>query len=194
MYFKNVFIGNISDDDLVDKIIKGSQNAEDLFYRKYYFKLFDLVAKNFKNIEETEDLVQDAFIITIMNIRNNKYEHHNNLFNYLKGVSWVLVKKARIQRKTESVFDDNNINVIETKFTPGKDEIEITTEERIKELIFLIKSLDHDCKVILDYIFFKNLKPSEIVPSLAQYETAQQISKKKYKCIEKLKRRFNIKS
>lgn len=176
------------DDELIKLIISGNRDAEGNLFKKYYSKLLNKIASGFVNIEDAEDLAQDTFIIAIVNIKNGKYVHRQTLFSYLLGISWRLRHKYFKNKKFNSPINDNT-NIIDFGWKNDDEDIEIIEAKRINSIVQAIKSLDEPCRKLLTYSFFDGLKPRKIIKLMPELGTTVQISKKRDKCIEKIKRR-----
>jgi len=186
---KNINRNNYDKDEAIVQQIKfGNQKAEDELYRKYYRKLISKLVNYNIDINDAEDLLQDTMIVVIARIKNGKYKHQGTLFPYIQGVSWRIYKKFVSNNKYHSIISDKE-NIIE--LNQDNDDIQIIKEKRIQYIIQAYRSLDVFCHDLLKYSYFDGLKPSQMVNILPNVETPEQISKRKYKCMEKLKRKTN---
>jgi DNA-directed RNA polymerase specialized sigma24 family protein len=177
-----------NDDEIIKQILSGNKQEEDILYRKYYNRLIIIVAPGIINIDDVKDIVQDTMIIAITNIKNGKYTHKQTLFSYIQGISWILRKKFLKNTKYHSPINEYE-NIIEINYP--QDSFEIIKEKRIGFIIQAVNSLDKVCNKLLTYSFFDKLKPRQIVGLMSEFDTSVQVSKKKFKCLEKLKRKIN---
>jgi RNA polymerase sigma factor (sigma-70 family) len=176
-----------NDDELVEQILSGMQTAVEKIYRKYYQRLLTKLMNYFINIEDAEDISQDTMIIVISSIKNRRYEHRGTLFSFIQGVSWRLYKKFVKGSIYHSPINENE-NVIDINYL--SDDIEIEKEKRINFISQALKELDENCHDLLKYFFFDELKPRHIVNIMPELGTSEQVSKRKFKCLEKLRRRI----
>lgn len=174
------------DEILVRKITEGNRDAEDKLYRKYHSPLLSKLSEYFINIDDAEDLLQDTMIITLEKIKSGEYEHRGVLFSYISSISWRLYKKFYNSRIYKSPIT-NSENIISVELF--NDGIEILTEKRISYIKHAFKLLDKTCKELLTYFIFDGLKPRYIISIMPEFDDTQQISRRKYKCFEKLERK-----
>ncbi|NOX48630.1 MAG: sigma-70 family RNA polymerase sigma factor [Chlorobi bacterium] len=176
---------SLEDDKLIVQILSGNINAENTLYKKYYPLILSKVSPGI-GIYDAEDIVQDTMVIVVTSIKNGKYIHKQALYSYISGISWNLRNKFFKNIKYNSPINEFE-NITEINCYP--DSIEITKQKRIRFIIKALNNLDPLCDKLLTYSFFSGLKPRQIIGLMPEFNTSVQVTKRKYKCLEKLKRK-----
>lgn len=111
---------NISEKELVEKCIAFERQYQEIFYRKYANKMFNICLTYSENYDEASDILQEGFIKIFRNIRHFKFEGslegwvrkiivNTALENYRKKTNEqqkISVYSDTIDVETESIFED----------------------------------------------------------------------------------------
>ena len=152
---------NLSDDALWKSLKEGNLDAFSILFKNYYSALYNYGLKISRNIEITEDSLQDFFLYV--------YEHKENLSDldhiapYLFSSYRRFIIKMLQKKQKNTMVRDIDENIIDIEFTP--EEI-ITNQEAVifknKHLSSLLNKLPKRQREVLYLKYYCNLKASEI--------------------------------
>lgn len=102
---------NISDENLVKKILEGDNNAFQIIYEKYYLMAYKIFMNNFHNIQMAEDATHDVFI---------KLKEKVKTFDGLRCFkAWLIVVVRRVAydilRMNKKNLANKSLNVFYSK-------------------------------------------------------------------------------
>lgn len=159
---------------ILDRIIKGDEEALDYLYKKHYKMMLRLVLNNNGTEDEAKDIYQEALIAFWQKAISGKLVLTSKISTYLYSIClnlWrkELDKKSRFGEsdKEEITFQDNEKN------------------EKIKIIHDCINELGDSCRKILTYHYFDGLSMTDIAEKL-NFANADTAKTKKYKCKKKL--------
>lgn len=158
-------MGNLSDEILWKSLKEGDVKAFSVLFKKFYSPLFSYGLKISKDVEFTEDSLQDFFVYI--------YEHKENLSDLDKIAPYLfssfrrfIIKRINRSNKYAVVRNIDH-NIVDINFTP---EEFITNQEattfRNKNLANLINKLPKRQKEVIYLKFHCNLKPTEIAETM----------------------------
>ncbi|MCX7589814.1 MAG: RNA polymerase sigma factor [Patescibacteria group bacterium] len=146
---------NLKDEELIDEIIKNKEIFEEIVNR-YQKKIFRYVFYLIGDGKESEDIVQEIFIRTYINLKsfnkNLKFSSwffriaHNQIVNFLKK------KKINLNFK-ENIFNIRDEKDIEEEFS--KKEIEKSIKKCLDQLPIIYREL-------INLFYFEELSYEEI--------------------------------
>ena len=91
-----------NDIEIIQKIISGDQKSFDIIYEKYSRLYFLTCIRYFKNRQEAEDLVQEAFISIFKSLK--QYDHTKS--NFSTWSNRVVVNVCLQQLRRKNIFRD----------------------------------------------------------------------------------------
>ena len=164
-------------------ISDGNKLYEDMLYIKYREKLFSYGFSKCHDIELTKDIMQEVVIISIENIRKEKFipRHEGHLLNSMKRIFSNYLSNLR--RKEKRIMKSDETDVPIPDFLQEESEKTPYLEILIEEL----KKLNKKCREIIIAFYYKNLSMKE-VSKLFPYITSERSAiQYKYRCFNKLK-------
>ena len=187
-------LNNFDDEKLIALIIKGYKPAEEELFKRNMKELKGIVEHYCKDISEAEDLIQDTVITALEQIRNRKFEYQGKpIIAYLNGICKNLYRKNLRDGKYRSFITTSDILLDYIVSIDEDDQMEIEFIECERNIIVkrVFDQLDPICEQLLIYYYYNDLKPRHIIKLMPGFSTTQAISRRKHKCLTKIKR--NIK-
>ena len=176
-----------ADSKICEHISKGDKIYEDMLYIKYREKLFNYGFYKCKDKELTKDILQETIIISIENIRKEKFvpKHEGHVLNSMKRIfSNHLNNFRRKEKKTPKSVD---IDVPIPDFLQEENEktpyLEILKEQ--------LEKLNKKCRDVIVAIYYKHLSMREILDLFPYIGSERGAIQYKYRCINKLKESAN---
>lgn len=166
--------------------LAGLKNKEEgaytILYKFYYPMVEKFVINNNGTEDDAKDIFQETIIILLEKVPMDDFELTSSLKTYIYSISnnlWLkrLREAKRIsQVEVKEVFEqlhNNNGNA--------------GTQEKATKVNSLMGKISEHCRKMLDLLFFRKKKMSEIAEEhgYANMHTAQN---QKYKCIQQLKK------
>ena len=176
---------SVSEHDILSSI-RNERNLEPTIrhlYQDYFESLASYIYSNQGNEQDTEDFFQEAIIIFIDAVKNNKFRGDSKIKTYLHAVIrnlWLNELKRRkraINRETR--YYDNN-----PKYDEGV-QLSIQESEVKKEVANLLNKLGQNCQKILRLFYYQEKSMVEIYAEMG-YENEQIARNMKYKCMKKM--------
>jgi len=151
----------LTDEDYIEKTLKGDANAFAFLIDKYKDMVFTLAIKMVKSREEAEEVSQDAFLKAYKYLPNFKGDSKFStwLYKIAYNASLDAIKKKKSEYNTISI-DEITINYIASVETV-LDEIE--RKERVEIINDCLEQLEEEEKAILLFFYFKELSLKEII-------------------------------
>lgn len=158
-------IHNLSDYELIEKFINGSQPSIEVLINRYKTKVYTYILLMVKNQQLAEDLFQDTFIKVIQSLKTNKYKDNG------KFVSWVIRIAHNLVidhfRKEKQIKTCNNEDYVADLFNSSKlssENVEelIIHDQIIKDVRKLIDELPGDQKEVVMLRHYGQLSFKEI--------------------------------
>jgi len=151
----------LTDEDYIEKTLKGDANAFAFLIDKYKDMVFTLAIKMVKSREEAEEVSQDAFLKAYKYLPNFKGDSKFStwLYKIAYNASLDAIKKKKSEYNTISI-DEIKINYIASVETV-LDEIE--RKERVEIINDCLEQLEEEEKAILLFFYFKELSLKEII-------------------------------
>jgi len=165
------------------------KNEKELFkklFKKYFLIIKNYVYNNKGNEDDAKDLFQEAIIVIIRNIENNKIDKNVKFLSYLYSVSkyiWLkhIRKNKYIINQTEYDQDIEEMREYSI-FVDTTDIIDDSIEKGIFQRNFL--KLGKKCQELLK-LFFQKFSLKEIAEIMG-FKSENYVKKKKYFCKEEL--------
>ncbi len=147
---------NLSDSALIEQYVKNHSN--DAFYQiyiKYVDYVFKFVYSRTGNVQLTEDIVSDTFLILIDVLPNFKGE--SKLQTFIIGIAFNKLRTHWNSLKKESLTGLDEFEEFIIDDVTEDDENEIDDEKLKKEVQALLNTLDSKYKEVLIARFLENL-------------------------------------
>lgn len=176
---------NYSDSELISLIKKRDRNAFRYLYLNYTPIIKYFVLKNGGQESDAEEIEQNVIIHLFEKIVAGKFLLNENtkLSTYMYAVGknmWYKMSGRKV-----FVFPDEipDINPIEEDFV-----ISFEPQNDIEAIVIeALQNMDDDCKEILTKYYYENKSMKEISNELGTI-TEDNVRKRKYKCIQKIKK------
>ena len=154
---------NISEKKIINRIVEGDIKQFEILFREYYQSLCQFATKYVKNIEQSEEVVQDTFY----NIWKNKEKL--NITTSLKAYLYTAVRNNCLQLIRVRSLDMKYENYYKTHY--NNESINPADELNAKELSNVIdkalNSLPEKCRLIFTMSRDEGLKYHEIAEKLS---------------------------
>ena len=164
----------MKDNEILERIEKGDEQAIDFLYKKYYRMMTKMVLSNSGTEEEAQDIYQEALIVFWQKAVSGNLVLTSKISTFLYSICLNLWRKE-LDRKSRLSHEEKD----------GSVEMDVSRDERIKIINECINDLGTTCKKILKYFYFDQMSMSNIALNLgfANTDTAKT---KKYKCKKRL--------
>lgn len=136
------------------------------------------------SIQDAEELMNDAIVITITAIRSGKFQdmdYHPSV--YVMGVVKKLIAN-RLRKKRLQTNPIEDITAEESSFNP---ETYLKNKERQLIVEKLLLQLGRNCRKLIKLKYFQYLKDQEIIEEeMTTYTTIGSLKSKRSQCLKKL--------
>ena len=182
---------SINDHDIIAGIKNFDEASGNALYNKHKDYCLRFMNKMYFDEEINRDIYQDAVIVFIEKMRDNKLTLENtSIQTYLNSIcrNQVLVRLKQ-KNKPVSMAEDWENNYSD-KYTDWFDEQAEIKNDRIKlimEELEAMKDKGQVCYELLRKVFFEN-KTMEAVATLMNYTNADNAKNQSYRCRERLKK------
>lgn len=149
----------ITDNEIIDSLLRGNQNDFALLVERYKDKAFSLLVNILKNREDAEEVLQDAFIKAFNGIKTFRKESKFSTWFYKicynSALSFVTSKRRKNQKELTSLDD---------KYDLGKydDEIYGTAEDSKMFIFKMIEKLPVRSALVVNLFYVDGLSLNEI--------------------------------
>lgn len=135
--------------------------------------------------EDTEELINDAVVITVGNIRKGTFPFvDSSPVAYAKGVGRKLIAN-RIRKQSPRSEELEHVH-LESDFNPDK---YLQDKERRSIVNTLLSRLGDTCQKLLKMRYFKQLRDKEIIElQLVPYSNVGSLRSKRSQCLKELER------
>lgn len=152
-------------------------------YDSYYRYLERYVLQNSGNEDDAADMIQEAFLIFIRLIEENKFRQESSIKSYL----YSIIKNLWITelRKRKSMALRNEIYEIDKKEDTPDISNAIMKNESHKIIMDVFAEIGQKCRNILYRFYYEELSMKEIMV-LEDFSNEQVLRNKKHKCLKGL--------
>ena len=152
-------------------------------YDSYYRYLERYVLQNSGNEEDAADTIQEAFLVFIRLIEENKFRQESSVKSYLYSITrnlWIteLRKRKSMAMRNELYENDKKEEVADISHA-------IIKNESHKIIMELFAEIGQKCKNILYRFYYEELSMKEIMV-LEGFSNEQVLRNKKHKCLKGL--------
>lgn len=167
----------------VDDFKKDSNIAFGILYQQYFGYTKKFVLNNKGNLEDAEDIFQDALLILYEKLNADEFKVQTCLGNYIIGI----VKNLWLKKLKNRNF---YIGSPESYFMEHQQEIGAAIENEKyywEKLVGYIKFISSHCQNLIHDIFIEN-KSMEEIQDKYHYSSRHNAQNQKYKCVEQIKK------
>lgn len=166
--------------------IRNDRNLEPtvrLLYNNYFESLASYVRSNQGNDEDAEDFFQEAIIVFIDAVKNNKFRGDSKIKTFLHAIMrnlWLneLKRRKRALNRQTKYYDENP--KVEESVQASLQENEVK-----QSVAALLSQLGERCQQILNLFYYQEKSMKEIHQEMG-LENEQTARNTKYKCMKKM--------
>ena len=161
-------IKSLEDSQLISLYKKGNEDAFATLLYRYKDRIFRFILSKVRNKDLAEDIFQEAFIKVIKTIKSGSYNEEGKFLPWAMRISHNLVidyfrKASRTSFVSESSSLNEDFNIFHTLSSQNPNiEDEITSKERLSQMVELVNYLPDSQKRILNMRIFKDFSFKEI--------------------------------
>lgn len=156
------------------------EKAIGLLYDESFRKIKDFVRKNSGNIEDAEDLFQDAILVLFKHVQTGKYDDKHDLDGFLYTVARNLwINKIKREAKKSVLKNDYDVPSGEHFYT------QVLDNERSNQIMNTFAQIGEKCKDILTMVVYFDFSMKEVCEKLG-YPNENAAKTQHYKCKQKL--------
>ncbi len=181
-----------SDKEIIEAIRSGDERGYKAVFYNRTASLKKYILSNGGDELNADNIEQKTVLILYEKIISGTFKLHPNtkLSTYLYSVGRNLwLKELQKKKKTIHSVDESLIQNRRFSIDDFDDSVREDDEMHEEILVELLNKLDNDCLKILVGKFYENRSDEQISKSLGTIST-ENIRKRRYKCIQKLKRQF----
>lgn len=156
---------NKSDEQLIALYVGGTMEAFDVVIDRHKDRIFSYILHIVKDEDLANDLFQETFVKTIMNIREGRYAENGKFSAWLTRVAHNLIIDHYRQLKVERLqsTDNTEVNILNRKeLCEETVEDTMVTSQIHKDIRRLIKALPESQREVLMMRYYKNMSFKEI--------------------------------
>jgi RNA polymerase sigma factor (sigma-70 family) len=175
--------------DIVDGLREGDNLAVKVLYKNHYPAVLNYILKNNGNTEVAKEIYQQAFVVLVEKLQDEKFTLSASAGTFLFAVSknlWLaqLKERKRFSDKDADAQDFVNIPL-------DMNEI-LIKEEQFSILYKCLDEIGESCKKLLSG-FYLDQKTMETLAAELGYTNSDNAKNQKYKCLQRLKKLFKAK-
>jgi len=176
-----VLVMNPKDQFIIESIRLGKdEKAIASLYDVSFRKIREYVRKNSGNLEDAEDIFQDAILVLFKLVQAGRYDNQHDLDGFLYSVSRNLwINKVKRESKKMSLADGFDIPSSE-QFYKG-----VLDNERSVYIMNTFSQIGEKCKELLTQVVYFDFSMKEVCEKLG-YPNENAAKTQHYKCKQKL--------
>lgn len=176
---------HLNDQEIFDQIKSKSNpnQAISQLYSQHYGMLEHLILTNSGQAEDAADIIQEAMLVVVKMIRNEKFRGESSLKSFLYSICknlWINELRKRKSNLYRNEQYENEKSQIDLSVVE-----EIQQMENLRFVMNLFETLGEKCKQVLTLFYFEELSMRDICEKLA-FSSEQVLRNKKYKCLQSL--------
>jgi len=148
------------DEDLINKVIKGENNAYAILVDRYKHMVYTLALKIVKNREDAEEVAQDSFIKAYNALNDFKGESKFSTWlykiAYYRSLDYLKKNKRQVETTAIDISEEYNI----ASMDDALDRMEV--KERTEIIKHAIEKLPAADAVLITLYYFETLSMNEI--------------------------------
>ena len=167
---------------IIHALIDGDQEVLNNLYEEELPKIIKLVSDNSGTIENAKDIFQDALVIILEKVYQNRLNLTCSFSTYLYAICRNLWNEALRKKGKEIVTGENEFGpdfIIDLESRP----------DMFEQVNKIILSLGDTCRQLLERYYYLNESWDKIAKSLG-YINAASARNQKYKCLERIRRQI----
>lgn len=177
-----------NDQAILDRLLKGDQEALVALYHANFNMVRTYVAKNNGVVEDAEDLLQDSLVVLWQNLRKPEFELTSKISTYIMAICKNLWLK-RLNKGSKMLGEEVILPHMHSE-TP-----DTGRNMDMKKIHEAMDELGDTCKNILQMFYFDGFDMDTIAKAM-QFNNSDTAKAKKYQCFKKLeeivKRRYQM--
>jgi len=172
---------NKSDEEVLDLIRQGNEEALKYLYRQNYSMVRKYVIDNSGSLQDVDDMLQDGVIAVWKNVSKSSFELKSKLTTYFMAIVKNLwLKKLRKDKKVDVVDDDT------LYFASPNVEQHTSRKMDLNAVRSLLGEIGDTCKELLGLFYFEQMDNLSIAERM-DFSNPDVVKAKKYQCLKKLK-------
>lgn len=172
---------NKSDEEVLDLIRQGNEEALKYLYRQNYSMVRKYVIDNNGSLQDVDDMLQDGVIAVWKNVSKSEFELKSKLTTYfLAIVKNLWLKKLRKNKKVDTVDDET------LQFASASVEQNTSRQMDLNVVRNLLNEIGDTCKELLGLFYFEQMDNLSIAERM-DFSNPDVVKAKKYQCLKKLK-------
>ena len=156
----------MTDEQLALAYIDGNNKAFDELLSRNQDKVFTYIMCIVKNEDLANDLFQETFLKVISKLQNRQYSDTGKLYYWITRIAHNVIIDYYRRQKNDKIVDgpkENDLSVIKsTDVLDINRETEMTNNQTLKDLIFLMNQLPEQQRSVVYMRYFQNLSFKEI--------------------------------
>jgi RNA polymerase sigma factor (sigma-70 family) len=177
----------ISDHELLEGLRTGDGKLLSVLYRKYYVMVLKLVLNNSGREEEARDIYQDTILVLYENVQKRDFVLSCALQTYVYSVARRLWLK-QLRRNGRLVLLREEAERESPDAAQAVEE-HLEKETEIERMNESLAALGEPCLTLITDYYVKRLSMEEIAEKFG-YTGPDTAKNQKYKCLQRLKKRF----
>lgn len=171
--------------NLFEQLKAEQSKAFEMLYSDSFQSVSRFVINNKGNIDDAEDVFQEAMLVLVHKIRSNEFRLSASIGTYVMAVcKFVWLKRLRQAKNIVSIdawlpYNDKELEEVILAETAYKGKLQK----------YLHKISKH-CQMFIDQVYFQG-KSIEQIQQQYNYSTKQNALNQKYKCLEQIRREKN---
>lgn len=168
--------------EIIDGLIKESNDAYELLYNSYYNVVLNIVVRNSGSEEDAKDVFQETMLVLVHKIRKDNFRLTAALQTYITAISkniWLKHLRDSGRKEKQKIeysamyYADLDTHIEQEKYYTSK----------LQKYIYKISK---HCQGFIDDVFFKGKTPEQIKLEYG-YTSLRNTANQKYKCIEQIR-------
>jgi len=168
-------------DRIVEAIVSGKGNEVlSVLYKETLSKVRQMVLKNNGNLEEANDIFQDAVLVFFKQVRNGSFKAEYDIDAYI----YTIAKNLWIKRAMK-ITKNVPLEYLKETQTIAENALEtVITEEKAEALETLMNKVGEECKKLLKLVAYEKRSMKEICVEM-NYSSENVAKTYHYRCKKK---------
>lgn len=175
---------NKPDQELLDLIRQGDEEALKYLYRQNYSMVRKYVIENSGTLQDVDDMLQDAVIAVWKNVSKRDFKLTSQLSTYFLAIVKNLWLKKLRKNKREVDLEEDGMNLAAGSILPH-----FSRKMDLKLVRSLLEEVSDTCKELLGLFYFEQMDNKSIAERMS-FSNSDVVKAKKYQCLKKLKLKF----
>lgn len=162
----------MTDDELIDKCLKGDQRAQRALFDKFSRKMMSVCMRYVNDREHAEDVLQDGFVKVFTHL--NSFKREGSFEGWIRRT--MVNTSLDYLRKQKNFNIDTDIS--EAEFLAGED-AKVLSGMRVEELMNLIKDMPPGYRTVFNMYAIEGYSHQEIADELGVTESTSKTQYRK---------------